>query len=157
MFVLGMQSYLDWTIHLTTVEGCEPQFTLAHQRLKQRYQDAITCHFGWTQDVLPKLMSTLGPIDFMFHDAGHTREGRLRQGLWGRGGLALAWGGRRYRRYPLGRCLIRWKASERLSGLVGGGRTRPNSTCRGGEWHNRFSVAVVSEVDPGHATAGAAS
>jgi predicted O-methyltransferase YrrM len=78
MFVLGMQSYLGWTIRLTTVEGSEPQFTLARQRLKERYQDAITCHFGWTQDLLPKLMSTLGPINFMYHDAGHTREDFVR-------------------------------------------------------------------------------
>jgi len=27
---------------------------------------------------LPKLMSTLGPIDFMYHDAGHTREDFVR-------------------------------------------------------------------------------
>jgi predicted O-methyltransferase YrrM len=78
MFVLGMQSYVGRTIHLTTVEGSEPQFTLARHRLKERYQDAITCHFGWTQDVLPKLMGTLGPIDFMYHDAGHTREDYVR-------------------------------------------------------------------------------
>ena len=78
MFVLGMQSYLGWKIHLTTVEGGEPQFTLARQRLKERFQDAVACHFGWTQDVLPKLMSTLGPIDFMYHDAGHSRENYVR-------------------------------------------------------------------------------
>ena len=78
MFMLGMQPYIGWTIHLTTVEGWEPQFTLANQRLKERYHEAITCHFGLTQNVLPKLMSTLGPIDFMYHDAGHTREDYVR-------------------------------------------------------------------------------
>jgi predicted O-methyltransferase YrrM len=78
MFILGMQPYLGRTIHLTTVEGSEPQFTLASQWLKERYHDAITCHFGLTQNVLPKLMRTLGPIDFMFHDAGHTREDYVR-------------------------------------------------------------------------------
>ncbi len=78
MFILGMQPYLGRTIHLTTVEGSEPQFTLASQWLKERYHDAITCHFGLTQNVLPKLVRTLGPIDFMFHDAGHTREDYVR-------------------------------------------------------------------------------
>lgn len=78
MFVLGMQSYLGWTIHLTTVEAGELQFTLARQRLMERYQDAITCHFGLTEDVLPKLMGTLGQINFMYHDAGHTREDYVR-------------------------------------------------------------------------------
>jgi predicted O-methyltransferase YrrM len=78
MFVLGMQPYLGWKIHLTTVELAEPQFTLVSERLKQRYQDAINCHFGWTKDVLPKLMSKLGPIDYVFHDAGHTREDYVR-------------------------------------------------------------------------------
>jgi predicted O-methyltransferase YrrM len=74
MFVLGMQSYLGRTIHLTTVEAGEMQFSLARHRLKERYHDAVACHFGLTQDVLPKLMSTLEPIDFVYHDAGHTRE-----------------------------------------------------------------------------------
>jgi predicted O-methyltransferase YrrM len=78
MFMLGMQPYIGWTIHLTTVEGWEPQFTLAKQRLKERYHEAITCHFGLTQNVLPELMSTLGPIDLMYHDAGHTREDYVR-------------------------------------------------------------------------------
>jgi predicted O-methyltransferase YrrM len=78
MFLFGMQPYIGWTIHLTTVEAWEPQFTIANQRLKERYQEAITCHFGLTQNVLPKLMSTLGPIDFMYHDAGHTREDYVR-------------------------------------------------------------------------------
>ena len=78
MFLLGMQPYIGWTIHLTTVEGWEPQFTIANQRLKERYHEAITCHFGLTQNVLPKLMGTLGPIDFMYHDAGHTREDYVR-------------------------------------------------------------------------------
>jgi predicted O-methyltransferase YrrM len=78
MFVLGMQPFLGWRINLTTVEFSEPQFTLVSQRLKQRYQDVINCHFGSTKDLLPKLMSTLGPIDYVFHDAGHTREDYVR-------------------------------------------------------------------------------
>jgi predicted O-methyltransferase YrrM len=78
MFMLEMQSYLGRSIHLTTVEAAEPQFTLARQRLMERYPDAITCHFGLTREVLPKLMGTLGPIDFMYHDAGHTREHYVR-------------------------------------------------------------------------------
>jgi predicted O-methyltransferase YrrM len=77
MFMLGMQPYVDWEIHLTTVEGWEPLFTFA-KRLKERYHDAIACHFGMTQDILPKLMSTLGPIDLIYHDAGHSREAYVR-------------------------------------------------------------------------------
>jgi predicted O-methyltransferase YrrM len=74
MFMLEMRPYIGWKIHLTTVEGWEPQFTVANQRLKERYHEAIACHFGLTQNLLPQLMSTLGPIDLMYHDAGHTRE-----------------------------------------------------------------------------------
>jgi predicted O-methyltransferase YrrM len=74
MFMLGMQPYVGWTIHLTTIEASKPQFTLASQRLKERYHDAVTCHLGLTQNVLPELMRTLRPIDLMFHDAGHSRE-----------------------------------------------------------------------------------
>jgi predicted O-methyltransferase YrrM len=44
----------------------------------ERYRDAITCHLGVTQEVLPKLVGTLGLIDFMYHDAGHTREDYVR-------------------------------------------------------------------------------
>jgi predicted O-methyltransferase YrrM len=78
MFMLEMQPYLDWTIHLTTVEGYESLFKITSQRLKDRYRDSINCHYGWTQDVLPELVSKLGPIDFMFHDAGHSREDYVR-------------------------------------------------------------------------------
>lgn len=77
MFMLGMQPYVDWKIHLTTVEGWEPLFIFA-KRLKERYHEAIACHFGMTQNVLPELMSTLGPIDLMYHDAGHSREDYVR-------------------------------------------------------------------------------
>jgi predicted O-methyltransferase YrrM len=77
MFMLGMQPYVDWKIHLTTVEGWEPLFPFA-KRLKERYDEAVACHFGMTQNVLPQLMSTLGPIDLMYHDAGHTREDYVR-------------------------------------------------------------------------------
>ena len=95
MFVLGMQPYVGRTIHLTTVEGSEPQFTLARQRLKERYQDAITCHFGWTQDIAQA--DEHAGTNRLYVSRCGAYQGRLRQGLWGRGGLAFAWVSHNYR------------------------------------------------------------
>lgn len=63
---------------LTTLEGLEPQFSLASATLKDRYGDTVSCHFGMTQDTLPDLARSLKRIDFLFHDAGHSREEYLR-------------------------------------------------------------------------------
>jgi predicted O-methyltransferase YrrM len=60
--------------HLDTVEGFEPQFSIASSRLKQLYGDMVSCHFGLSGSVLPELVKEIRPIDFMFHDAGHTSD-----------------------------------------------------------------------------------
>jgi predicted O-methyltransferase YrrM len=62
---------------LTTVEAFEPQFTQASRMLEQRHGDAVRAHKGWTAEVLPALVPTLAPIDFLFHDAGHSRKDYL--------------------------------------------------------------------------------
>ena len=64
--------------HLTTLEGSEPQFSLASATLKDRYGDMVSCRFGMTQDALPDLARSLARIDLLFHDAGHSREEYLR-------------------------------------------------------------------------------
>ena len=64
--------------HLTTLEGLEPQFSLASATLKDRYGDMVSCHFGMTQNALPRLARSLEQIDLLFHDAGHSREEYLR-------------------------------------------------------------------------------
>jgi predicted O-methyltransferase YrrM len=46
--------------------------------LKERYGDMVSCHFGMTQDALPDLAGSLGQIDLLFHDAGHSRVEYLR-------------------------------------------------------------------------------
>ena len=43
-----------------------------------RYPNQVSCHFGWTHEALPRMIESLGPIDFMFHDAGHSKEDYLR-------------------------------------------------------------------------------
>ena len=64
--------------HLRTVEGFEALYSLSSSMLKERYGDMVSCHLGNTQDELPKLAKTAGPFDFMFHDAGHSREDYIR-------------------------------------------------------------------------------
>lgn len=62
------------TGHLSTVEATGPLYSVSSSMLKERYGDMVSCHFGNTQDELPKLVKTAGPFDFMFHDDGHSRE-----------------------------------------------------------------------------------
>ncbi len=63
---------------LTTVEACEPQFGLASAMLTERYGDKVVCRYGKTADVVPELATRSDPWDFVFHDAGHSREHYLR-------------------------------------------------------------------------------
>ena len=60
--------------HLTTLEAEEPQYSLASTMLKTKYADSVTCIHGSTQDQLAHVVKTFSGLDFVFHDAGHTRE-----------------------------------------------------------------------------------
>jgi predicted O-methyltransferase YrrM len=62
------------TGHLRTVEGSDIMYPLSSSILKERYGDMVSCHFGKTEDELPKLAEAAGPFDFLFHDAAHSRE-----------------------------------------------------------------------------------
>jgi predicted O-methyltransferase YrrM len=63
--------------HLHTLEGAEVQFSIASSTLKNRYEDMVSCHYGLTTERLPDLARSIGPIDFMFHDAGHSYKDYL--------------------------------------------------------------------------------
>lgn len=60
--------------HLTTVEGWEPQFSISSGVLKERFRDMVCCRFGRTEEILPSVVESMGSIEFLFHDAGHSRE-----------------------------------------------------------------------------------
>jgi predicted O-methyltransferase YrrM len=64
--------------HLTTIEGAESTFSVTSKILETRYGDQVSCHFGWVQKVLPKIVKSLEGLDFLFHDAGHSREDYVR-------------------------------------------------------------------------------
>jgi predicted O-methyltransferase YrrM len=64
--------------NLTTVEGWEPQFSISSKILNTRYGDRVTCVFGLTQDVLPTMAKSAKRFDFLFHDAGHSKEDYVR-------------------------------------------------------------------------------
>jgi predicted O-methyltransferase YrrM len=74
LFILaGLKAYARSGL-LATVEGWDQLFSLSSAMLKQRYGEMVSCHLGSTSSVLPQLVQSLGRIDFMFHDAGHSRE-----------------------------------------------------------------------------------
>ena len=74
MFIIEQQQRLGGACHLTTVEGSNPQFELARDHLTKAYGASVTCHFGYTQKLLPDLARAGTLINFMFHDAGHSRD-----------------------------------------------------------------------------------
>ncbi len=78
LFILEALDSLGKSGHLTTIEGLDLQFSLASKMLNTKYSDRVSCHLGMTQEILPKLVKSIGNIDFMFHDAGHTKEDYIR-------------------------------------------------------------------------------
>ncbi|MGH7999972.1 MAG: O-methyltransferase [Brasilonema sp.] len=78
LFIIEALKSIGEASHLTTVEGLELQFLLASKMLNTRYGDQVSCHLGLTEEVLPKLVKSLGKIDFMFHDAAHSKEDYIR-------------------------------------------------------------------------------
>ena len=74
MFILEVLSKQGAHTHLTTVEGSELQYKIASERLEGRYPGRVACEYGWSSAVLPHLGKSLEPVDFMFHDAGHSRK-----------------------------------------------------------------------------------
>ena len=74
MFILEALSKQGSHTHLTTVDGFELLYKIASERLQGLYPGRIACEFGRTSAVLPRLAKSLEPVDFMFHDAGHSRK-----------------------------------------------------------------------------------
>jgi predicted O-methyltransferase YrrM len=64
--------------HLSTIEGWKDLFFLSSQMLDTRYGNRVTCELGLTQDVLPRIVNSIQPLDLLFHDAGHSKEDYVR-------------------------------------------------------------------------------
>ncbi|MEB3295286.1 MAG: class I SAM-dependent methyltransferase [Synechococcales bacterium] len=77
-FILEMMKTQGEDFFLATLEGSEPQFSLSSSLLKQRYGDRVSCYCGWTQETVPTMVKELSGIDFMFHDAGHSKKDYVR-------------------------------------------------------------------------------
>ena len=73
-FILHALRALGEKGHLTTVEGWEPMFSISSGILKERYGNMVRCHFGRTEEILASVIESMGGVDFVFHDAGHSRE-----------------------------------------------------------------------------------
>jgi predicted O-methyltransferase YrrM len=78
LFIIETLRKTGTTGHLTTLEGYEPQYSLSSSLLKEQYGDMVSTQFGNTQDDLPRIAETAAPINFMFHDAGHSGEEYIR-------------------------------------------------------------------------------
>ena len=78
LFILEALKVKGGNGHLSTIEGAEPQFSVASGILKNRYGNQVSCHFGWAQEVLPKIVKSLEGLDFLFHDATHSKEDYVR-------------------------------------------------------------------------------
>jgi predicted O-methyltransferase YrrM len=78
MFILEALKDNEGMGHLATLEASEPQYSLSSQVLKSRYGDVVSCHFGTTQERLAPIVKSMNGIDFLFHDAGHSREDYIR-------------------------------------------------------------------------------
>ena len=74
LFLCGGMRAIGVKGHLTTIELEEAQYCLASSMLKTKYADSVTCIHGSTQDQLAHVVKTCSGLDFVFHDAGHTRE-----------------------------------------------------------------------------------
>lgn len=78
LFVLEALKARNADTRLTTLEGYEPLFSISSQVLAARYGKQVSCQLGSTQEALPRLVKSLGPVDFVFHDAGHSRDDYVR-------------------------------------------------------------------------------
>jgi predicted O-methyltransferase YrrM len=74
MCILSMLERIGGSGKLTTVERFDPMYSLAKERLHQRYGDSVSCHKGIIQEVLPGILDGMGKVDLVFHDASHTKE-----------------------------------------------------------------------------------
>ena len=78
LFTLAALTAYTKSGRLTTLEGDENLFAFSSSLLQERYRERVACHCGWVQKMLPALAESIGSIDFMFHDCGHSREAYVR-------------------------------------------------------------------------------
>ena len=57
-----------------TIDCNEPMFSLSKETLTNKFGDLVTCNKGLIQKELPKILKSKNHFDFVFHDAGHSRE-----------------------------------------------------------------------------------
>jgi predicted O-methyltransferase YrrM len=78
LFILSALKANEGSGHLLTIEGWEPQFSLASAMLGKHYGGMVSCRFGMVRDMLRELAHQNVLIDFMFHDAGHAGDDYVR-------------------------------------------------------------------------------
>ena len=58
-------------LEIVTIEGGEPQATIARESLGARYADRVHCLHGLTGTQIPEARRRFDTFDLAFHDAGH--------------------------------------------------------------------------------------
>lgn len=77
-FILAALEKYAKSGHLATIEGEKPQFSASSCMLKARFGASVSCHFGYTNNILPELFKSPDQFDFVFHDSTHSREEYIR-------------------------------------------------------------------------------
>jgi predicted O-methyltransferase YrrM len=73
LFILSaLQRYVP-SGSLATLEGFDKLVPIHSIVLKQHYGEMVSCHFGNAGTILPDLVKSLGHLNFLFHDCGHSR------------------------------------------------------------------------------------
>ena len=74
LFILGALKKYSTSGSLATVEGWDKLAAVSGPMLKHHHADRVSCHIGQAKTVVPELAKSLGKIDFVFHDCGHSRS-----------------------------------------------------------------------------------
>jgi predicted O-methyltransferase YrrM len=74
LFILAALKKYAPSGSLATLELSKEIASITSPILKQHYGDMVSCHVGDTRTGLCKLAQSLGKIDFLFHDSGHSRD-----------------------------------------------------------------------------------
>lgn len=77
-FILSQLERLGQSSHLTTIEGIEPQYSLASKILCSRFGASVDCRKANIDSDLNGILDNTDPLDFVFHDAGHLPENYTR-------------------------------------------------------------------------------
>lgn len=72
LFLLDGMKAVNEGARLTTIEAFDPQCSAGFGMLQAHFGDELTCVRGRIEEVLPNVIATAAPFDYLFHDAAHS-------------------------------------------------------------------------------------